>query len=163
VEARGHHGVPAPGRRALLQAATCNGYCAHFFSFAAGSTAADVGAATYDDADAAWRIVFADAATGAPVERALQLSGGGVAPAVQYPVIIPSASVAGALTMSVTASHAGDASWRTLFDLDGLVLNIHAGRVNVAAPGAEPFWVRDFISITNANGQSSSCSMLRNN
>jgi hypothetical protein len=140
-------------RRSLLQATSCNGYCAHFFSFAADSTA-DVGGAPNS-----WTVAFADATTGAPVERALQLSGDGVAPAVQYPVIIPSESVAGALTISVTASYAGDASWRTVFDLDGLTLNIHASPVNVAAPGMPALWVRDFASITNANGQSSSCSM----
>jgi hypothetical protein len=137
-------GVLAAGRRSLLDTASCNGFCAHFFSFAAGSAAADVGAAPYDDAAAAWSVSFADAATGAPAERALQLSGG-VAEG-QYPVIIPFASVAGALTVSVTASHTGAATWRTLFDFDGLTFNIHASPVNVAAPGAQPLWVRDFMS-----------------
>jgi hypothetical protein len=158
TELRAHGGAPAVGRRSLLAAESCNGHCAHFFSFAADSTAADVGAAPYDDAAAAWTVSFADAATGAPVERALQLSGGGGVAAAQYPVIIPSSSAAGALTVSVTASHAGDAAWRTLFNFDGLVLSIHAGSVNVAAPGAEPLWVRDFVSVTNGNGASSSCS-----
>jgi hypothetical protein len=151
---------PSPAtrsRRSLLSAASRNGYCAHFFSFAAGVTVADVGAAPYDDAAAAWTVSFADAATGAPTERALSLSGG--VTAGQYPVIIPSASTAaGALTVSVTASHTGDAGWRTLFDFDGLVFSIYAGLVNVAAPGSEPLWVRDFISISNHNGASSSCS-----
>jgi hypothetical protein len=148
--------------RSLLEepAASCNGFCDHFFSFSGASgPAADVGAASFEDASAAWSVAFADAATGAPAtERALQLSGDGET-APTYPVIIPSESVAGALTVSVTASHDGDAAWRTLFDLDGLTLSIHAAPVNVAAPGAEPLWVRDFMSIANANGDSSSCSM----
>jgi hypothetical protein len=68
----------AAGRRSLLDDATasCNGFCAHFFSFAAGSSVADVGAAPHDDVAAAWTVAFADTTTGAPTERALPVSGG---------------------------------------------------------------------------------------